>query len=107
MNSFNNADPGFLGQKVKDAGLSSDFIALGQQYPGGFSQVQPMIANSGNDPQIKQEVNRINNIMHGFDPVLTTRYAPAKMNQIYTVTYGNSFNVFRRQKLRVIAAVDY
>ncbi|WP_211092515.1 TonB-dependent receptor [Chitinophaga varians] len=107
INSFNNADPGFLGQKVKQAGLSKDFIALGSQYPGGFSQVQSMIANSGNDPQLKQEVNRINNIMHGFDPVLTTRYTTAKMNQLYSVTYGNSFNAFRKHKLGVIAGVNY
>ncbi|NLR58308.1 TonB-dependent receptor [Chitinophaga polysaccharea] len=107
VNSFYNSDPGFFGQKVKQAGLSSDFTALGKQYPGGFAQVQSMIANSGNDPAIKQEVNRINGIMHGFDPVLTTHYANAKLNQIYGITYGNSFQVFKRHKLGVIAGVNY
>ncbi|NLR82434.1 TonB-dependent receptor [Chitinophaga eiseniae] len=107
INSFYNSDPGFFGQKVKQAGLSSDFTALGKQYPGGFAQVQSMIANSGNDPAIKQEVNRINGIMHSFDPVLTTHYASAKLNQIYGITYGNSFQVFKRHKLGVIAGVNY
>ncbi len=107
VNSFYNSDPGFLGQKVKNAGLSNDFIQLGKQYPGGYSAVQSMIANSGNDPAMKQEVNRINGIMHGFDPVLTTRYTTAKLNQIYSATYGNSFTVFKKHKLGVIAGVNY
>ncbi|WP_201747948.1 TonB-dependent receptor [Chitinophaga vietnamensis] len=107
VNSFYNSNPGFLGQKVKQAGLPDDFTALGTQYPGGFAQVQNMIANSGNDPSIRKEVDRINGIMHRFDPVLTTHYAPAKMNQIYSVTYGNSFNVFHKHKLGLIAGVNY
>ncbi|WP_211327023.1 TonB-dependent receptor [Chitinophaga flava] len=107
LNSFYNSDPGFFGQKVKRAGLPEDFVALGRQYPGGYTQLQSTIAHNGNDPQIKQEADRINGIMHQFDPVLTTRYAPAKMNQIYSATYGNSFSVFRKHKLGVIAGVNY
>ncbi|HVI44043.1 MAG TPA: TonB-dependent receptor [Chitinophaga sp.] len=107
VNSFYGSDPGFFGQKVKNSGLSDDFVALGKQYPGGFAQVQSMIAHNRNNPAMQQEVNRINNIMHDFSPVLTTHYAPAKMNQLYSATYGNSFTVFKKHKLGLIAGVNY
>jgi TonB-dependent receptor len=107
VNSFYNSDPGFLGQKVKNDGLPADFVALGQQYPSGYKDVQSMIAHSGNDPAMKAEVGRINNIMHQFDPVLTTHYTQAKLNQIYSATYGNSFTVFKKHRLGVIAGLNY
>ncbi len=107
VNSFYGADPGFLGQKVKNDGLSADFLALGKQYPNGYAAVQNMITNSPNDPALRAEANRINGIMHEFSPVLTTHYTQAKMNQIYSATYGNSFNVFGKHKLGVIAGVNY
>lgn len=106
-NSFYNSDPGFFGQKVKDRWLSDEFMALGKQYPGGLSDIQSMIAHSRNDPATQAEVNRINGIMHQLDPVLTTRYARAPLNQLYSATYGNSFTLFGKHKLGVIAGVNY
>lgn len=107
VNSFYNADPGFFGQKVKNAGLSQDFLNLGKQYPQGYGALQNKIANSANDPATLGEVNRVNKIMHSFDPVLTSRYAPAKMNQIYSATYGNSYDIFGHHKLGLIVGVNY
>jgi TonB-dependent receptor len=107
VNSFYNADPGFWGQKVKNAGLSQAFLNLGKEYPQGYGALQSMIANSANDPAVQAKVAQVNNIMHGFDPVLTTHYASAKMNQIYSATYGNSYKVFGKHTLGLIAGVNY
>lgn len=52
-------------------------------------------------------MNRINGIMHQFDPVLTTRYKKAPLNGIYNVTYGNSFHVFKDHELGVILSGSY
>lgn len=107
VNSYYNSDPGFFGQKVKDHRLSNEFLNLSKQYPGGFAQLQSMIAHSRNDPGMKAEANRINGIMHQLDPVLTTRYQQAPLNQIYSITYGNSFTLFGKHKLGVIAGANY
>ena len=107
VNSYYNSETGFLGQKVKTKGLSPEFRELSRQYPEGLQEVQQKIANSRNDPALLAEANRINNIMHQFDPVLTTRYKSAPLNQIYSISYGNNFSVFKKHQVGVIAAANY
>ncbi|GEP91655.1 TonB-dependent receptor [Chitinophaga terrae (ex Kim and Jung 2007)] len=107
MNSFYNSDLGFLGNKVNRKNLGNDFLQLGQQYPGGLSQIQKLIAESNGSPAMQQEAARINKIMHSFDPVLTTRYKTAPLNQLYSATYGNSFRVFKNKTLGVVAGANY
>lgn len=107
VNSFYNSELGFLGEKVKDKNLSKEFLNLSKQYPGGLSQIQQLITNSNGDPAMQQEANRINGIMNSFDPVMTTRYRNAPLNQLYSITYGNSFNAFKTHKIGLIAGVNY
>lgn len=107
VNSFYNSDMGFLGQKVKGKGLTNDFQQLSSQYPNGLGDIQRNIANSRNDPALLTEANRINKIMHGFDPVLTTKYKRAPLNQIYSITYGNSYTVFKKHQVGLIAGANY
>lgn len=107
MNSFFNSDLGFLGNKVNNKNLTGDFMELSKQYPGGLNQIQKLISESNGSPAIQQEAARINKIMHGFDPVLTTRYKNAPLNQLYSATYGNSFKVFRNKTLGLIAGANY
>lgn len=107
VNSFYNSDMGFLGQKVKGKGLTNDFQQLSSQYPNGLGDIQRTIANSRNDPKLLAEANRINKIMHGFDPVLTTKYKKAPLNQIYSITYGNSYTVFKKHQVGLIAGANY
>lgn len=106
-NSFFNSDMGFLGDKINNKNLSSDFLNLATQYKGGLNQIQNMIANSGYSPAVKQEVGRINGIMQAFDPVLTTRYKQAPLNQLYSATFGNSYTLFKKHKLGIIAGGNY
>ena len=107
VNSFYNSDMGFLGQRVKDKGLTDDFRNLSKQYPNGLGEMQQKIASSRNDPALLAGANRINGIMHHFDPVLTTKYKTAPVNQVYSVTYGNNFQVFKKHQLGVIAGANY
>ncbi|NIG56735.1 TonB-dependent receptor domain-containing protein [Chitinophaga sp. Cy-1792] len=107
VNSFYNSDMGFLGDKVKNKQLSEDFKNLSNQYPGGLKEIQQLITDSRNSPAKAAEANRINNIMHSFDPVLTTRYKSAPLNQIYSITYGNSYTVFKKHQLGLIAGANY
>lgn len=107
VNSFYNSDMGFLGQQVKDKDLSANFRNLARQYPNGLAEIQSKIAGSRNNPALLAEVNRVNNIMHELDPVLTTRYKTAPVNQVYSMTYGNNFNVFKKHQLGIIAGVNY
>lgn len=106
-NSFFNSDMGFLGDKINNKNLSADFLNLATQYKGGLNQIQNMISNSGYSPAAKQEVGRINGIMQGFDPVLTTKYKQAPLNQLYSATFGNSYTLFKKHKLGVIAGGNY
>ncbi|WP_233260742.1 TonB-dependent receptor [Pedobacter sp. HMWF019] len=106
-NSFYNSDMGFLGTKINKKNLSPDFLKLEQQYKGGQAEIQRMIANSNYSAGVKQEVNRINGIMQGFDPVLTTRYQQAPVNQLYSASFGNSYTLFKKHKLGVIAGANY
>ena len=107
VNSFYNSSMGFLGDKVKDHDLKPDFVNLGKQYPGGVGQMQQLIAGTNYDANALKEVNRINGIMHEFDPALTTRYKSAPLNGIYSVTFGNSYNVFKHHQLGVILSGSY
>ncbi len=107
INSFYNSDMGFFGTKVNKKDLSAEFLSLSKQYPGGLSQIQQLIANSPNSPALQQEATRINNLMHSFDPVLTTNYRKAPLNQLYSATYGNSFKLFGKHTLGVIAGANY
>ena len=106
-NSFWNSEMGAFGNQIKDKNLSTDFKNLATQYPGGMGAVQKMIANSNYSPDAYKEVNRINNIMRGFDPVMTTAYKKSPLNQLYSVTYGNSFDVFKKHKLGLILGGNY
>ncbi|RFS26654.1 hypothetical protein DVR12_02365 [Chitinophaga silvatica] len=107
VNSFYNSDMGFLGGKVKGKMLSDDFKDLSSQYPNGLKDIQQLIADSRNDPAKAAEVKRINNIMHSFDPVLTTKYKTAPLNQIYSITYGNNFSIFKKHQLGLILGANY
>lgn len=107
VNSFYNSNMGFLGERVKNKGLSNDFLNLSAQYPGGLKDIQRKIADSRNDPTTLTEVNRINNIMHEFDPVLTTRYKTAPLNQNYTITYGDNYTVFKKHQIGLILGGNY
>ncbi|MCW3467216.1 TonB-dependent receptor [Chitinophaga nivalis] len=107
VNSFYNSELGFFGTKVNNKNLSGEFLDLSKQYPGGLSQIQKMIANSNNSPAMQQEAARINNLMHSFDPVMTTKYRKAPLNQLFSATYGNSFKIFRKHTLGVIAGANY
>lgn len=107
MNSFYNSDLGVFGNKVNDKNLRNEFLDLSRQYPGGLSQIQQLIAQSNGDPAMRQEAARINRIMHSFDPVMTTRYKNAPLNQLYSATYGNSYKVFKNKTLGLIAGANY
>lgn len=106
-NSFWNSDMGAFGTKINDKNLSSDFKNLAKQYPAGLGSIQSMIANSNYSPTAYQEVNRINSIMQSFDPVMTTQYKKAPLNQLYSATYGNSFEIFKKHKLGLILGGNY
>ncbi|SMC89986.1 carboxypeptidase-like regulatory domain-containing protein [Pedobacter nyackensis] len=106
-NSFFNSEMGFLGDKINNKNLSADFLNLATQYKGGLTQIQNLISNSGYSPATKQEVTRINNIMQGFDPVLTTKYKQSPLNQLYSATFGNSYTLFKKHKIGVIAGGNY
>lgn len=107
VNSFQNSDMGFLGQKIKQKDLSSDFLNLQNQYPGGLQQIQRLFIESRTDPALAAESYRINKIMLSFDPVLSTSYKMARPNQIYTVSVGNTFHVFGGHTLGVVLSANY
>ncbi|WP_234991033.1 TonB-dependent receptor [Sphingobacterium psychroaquaticum] len=107
-NSFWNSGMGVLGTKINDKNLTTDFTNLATEYPGGLGSIQRMIANSNYSPAAYQEVKRINGIMQGFDPVMTSTYRKAPLNQLYSVTFGNSYNVFDgKHKIGVILGGNY
>ncbi|SEL99559.1 TonB-dependent receptor [bacterium A37T11] len=106
-NGFLNDGMGFWGTRINDKNLSEDFLALSAQYPNGLSSIQQLAASSNFSPESRQEVVRINGIMQGFDQTLTTRYKSASPNQMYSVTFGNSYPVFKQHKLGVILSGNY
>jgi TonB-dependent receptor len=106
-NSFQGSDLGFWGGKVKDHNLSPAFNALKNQYPGGLPQIQELFLQSRNSASLAAEANRINSIMQSFPAVLTTSYKPAAPNQVYTVSYGNNFNIFGGHQLGLVLSANY
>jgi hypothetical protein len=107
VNSFINSDMGFLGNKIKRKDLSPDFLNLSNLYPGGLPQIQRLFIDSRTSPALAAEAYRINNIMLSFDPVLSTSYKKAQPDQIYTVSMGNTFQVFGGHTLGVIVSANY
>lgn len=105
-NSFKGSDMGFFGQRVKNHDLSSSFLNLKNQYPGGLPQIQQLFLQSRNSPELAKEAFRINSIMQSFPSVLTTSYKSVAPNQIYTVSFGNKYKLFGRQ-LGVVVAANY
>ncbi|WP_073231852.1 carboxypeptidase-like regulatory domain-containing protein [Pedobacter caeni] len=106
-NSFWNSEMGPFGGKIKDKNLSQDFKNLSHQYKNGLEDIQALIANSGYNPASRAEVSRINNIMQSFDPIMTTTYRKAPINQLYSATFGNSYQVFKNHRLGVILGGNY
>lgn len=106
-NSFWNNDMGAFGNRIKEKDLSVGFKDLARQYPAGLSSIQKMVANSNYSADAYKEVNRINGIMRAFDPVLTSEYKRSPLNQLYSVTYGNSYDVFKKHKLGLILGGNY
>lgn len=106
-NSFVNSDMGLFGAKINDKNLSPDFLNLSTEYPNGLSSIHRLIANSNFSLETQAEVNRINGLMQGFDPVMTTRYRQASPNQLYSATFGNSYEVFKKHRLGVILGGNY
>jgi TonB-dependent receptor len=107
FNSFQGANLGFLGQKVKPNDLGSDFLNLKNQYPGGLPQIQEMFLQSRNSPALAAEASRVNTIMQSFPAVLTTSYQSAAPNQVYGVSFGNNFQVFHGHQLGLIVSGSY
>ncbi len=107
FNAFRNYKLGFFGQKVSDHNLSSDFLALKEQYPGGRKEIQQLFIQSRNSPQLTAEANRINSLMLDFDPVITTSYQKAQPNQVYNITFGNTWKVFNGRALGIILGANY
>ncbi|MBN9384149.1 MAG: TonB-dependent receptor [Chitinophagaceae bacterium] len=107
VNSFQGGDMGFWGQKIKQKDLSPDFLKLKDQYPGGLVEIQRLFIESRTDPARAAEAYRINAIMQSFDPVLSTSYRKAQVNQIYTVSMGNTFHIFGNHALGVILSANY
>lgn len=107
VNSFYNSELGIIGQHVKNNNLSEDFLQLGKQYPNGMLDIQRLISSGRNSPEQQAEINRVEGIMQSFDPVLTTRYKKASLNQIYNLNYGNSFNLKNDHQIGVIVGLNY
>ena len=106
-NSFYNDDMGILGTKINDKNLRPDFLELSRQYPDGLGSIQKMIANSNYSLEAQKEVSRINSIMQSFDPVLKTGFKKAPLNQLYSMTYGNNYKVFKTHKIGLILGGNY
>ncbi|WP_090974758.1 TonB-dependent receptor [Parapedobacter composti] len=107
INSFYNSDMGFWGNRINDKNLRPDFLALAGQYPNGLGSIQHMIANAQYSPEAWAETERINGIMRRFDPVMTTGYKNAQPNQLYSLTFGNQYDVFRKHKIGIIFGGNY
>ncbi|MBN9381321.1 MAG: carboxypeptidase-like regulatory domain-containing protein [Chitinophagaceae bacterium] len=107
FNAFRNYDPGFFGEKVNTHNLSPDFLALKELYPGGRRDIQKLFIDSRNTPELAAEANRVNKLMLGLDPVITTSYQKAKPDQLYNVIFGNTYRVFNGHALGIILGGNY
>lgn len=106
-NGFYNGDPGFFGARVAKQNLSPDFLNLSKQYSGGLVQIQQMFIDSRTTPSLAPEAYRVSKIMQSFDPVLTTSYQKASPNQVYTVSFGDTYSILHGHKLGVILSGNY
>lgn len=107
FNAFRNYNLGFFGQKVSEHNLSPDFLALKELYPGGRKQIQQLFIDSRSSPKLAAEAGRINNLMLNLDPVITTTYQKAVLNQVYNVTFGNTYRVLGGRALGIILGANY
>lgn len=107
VNSFQNSDMGFWGSRINKKDLPQNFLNLSKEYPNGLGSIQQMIANAQYSPPAWAEVDRINGIMKHFDPVMTTHYKNAPVNQLYSVSFGNKYTMFRKHTLGVILGANY
>ncbi len=107
--SWLNENQGFFGQNIQKKDLSSDFLNLGNQYIGqkGLQAIQQLFFYSRNSPAQSKEAYRISNILHQIDPIITTRYASAQPNQIYGITYGDSFKLFGKHEVGFVLSSNY
>ena len=108
VNSFQNSSFGVFAEKIDKKNLSQEFLQLAKQYPRGLSQMQRMISNMPYSAANYQEGMRINSIMQGFDPYLTTKYKRANPNQLYSINFGNRFHLFdKKHELGIILGGNY
>jgi TonB-dependent receptor len=107
FNAYRNYDPGFWGQNVKSHDLSQAFTDLNAQYPGGLRQIQKLFIDSRGSEALTAEANRVNKLMLGFDPIMTTSYQKATPNQVYAATVGNTFKIFHGHDLGVVVSANY
>lgn len=106
-NSFVNSDMGFFGSKINHKNLPSDFLNLAKEYPLGMESVRNMMSNAQFSPEAWKESERINRIMQRFDPVMTTRYKSAPMNQVYSLVFGDQYRVFKKHTVGLILGANY
>lgn len=107
FNSFQNSDMGFWANKINDKNLKPEFLNLTNEYPSGLASIQKMISNSQYSDEAWKETDRINAIMHDFDPILTSSYRRAPVNQLISATLGNKFEVFGKHKIGLILGGNY
>ncbi|MBX2922528.1 MAG: TonB-dependent receptor [Chitinophagaceae bacterium] len=106
-NSFPNSKMGIAGTRINRKDLSREFLDLSAQYPDGLGSIQKLIANGNLSLDNTKEVNRINDMMQGFDQTLTTSYKKAPLNQLYSISYGNNYKVFRKHTIGLILGGNY
>ncbi len=107
INSFQNSDMGIFAQSINDKNLKSDFLDLAKQYPGGLASMQKLVANSQYSKEAWDETSRINQIMQSFDPVLTTNFKRAPVNQLISASFGNKYQLFGKHQVGLILGGNY
>ncbi|MBN9380377.1 MAG: carboxypeptidase-like regulatory domain-containing protein [Chitinophagaceae bacterium] len=107
FNAFQGYDPGFFGNKVNSHNLSSSFLNLSKEYPGGVAQINQMITDSKYSQALTAQALSIDRTMKSFNPVLTTSYQRASPNQLYAINFGNTFHIFHGHSLGVVAGLSY
>ncbi len=107
VNGFYHDETGFWGQRVKEHNLTPGFSDLKNKYPGGLKDIQQLFIESRYSQEAATEAYRVNDLMRSFDPVLGTLYRNAKPNQIYSISFGNTFDVFHGKKLGVVLSASY
>jgi len=103
FNSFINGDLGAFGSRIKQHHMNPEYLDLLKQY----KDLQVPLSKSNLSEQDYQEAVRINKILESFDPVLTTAYRKAPLNQVYNFSFGNRYKVFGKHQLGVILGLNY